>query len=69
MLQMPIGVAAPVFAGWMFDRNGDYVTVFTIFGTIAMLGAVFVLLIRRPMWIDVSEPSQEAPIPPAPIRR
>ena len=56
MLQMPVGVGAPVFAGWMFDRNGDYVAVFTIFGFMAMLGAVFVLLIRRPTWTDVMEP-------------
>jgi hypothetical protein len=47
---MPAGLVAPVLAGWVFDRTGDYSTVLAIYGAIAATGTLWVLLIRRPLW-------------------
>ena len=51
-LQMPLGVASPVIAGWMFDQTGSYQVIFTIYGLIAASGAVWVLMIRRQPWSE-----------------
>ena len=42
-----------MIAGWVFDRYGTYAPIFTIYGLIAATGAIWVLLIRRPLWTDV----------------
>ena len=52
-LQTPVGVAAPVIAGVMFDQTGSYALIFTIYGALAASGAIWVLLIRRPLWSEV----------------
>ena len=52
-LQMPVGVAAPIIAGHMFDVTGSYQTVFTVLGAVAASGAIWLFLIRRPVWDDV----------------
>lgn len=54
-LQTPLGVLTPWLAGWMFDQVGDYRLIFTVYGFAAMTGALFVTLIRRPLWIDEQE--------------
>ena len=59
MLQMPITVAAPLAAGWSFDRTGSYRAVFTIYAAAALAGVVCMLLIRRPAWRDL--PPSDAP--------
>lgn len=41
-------IAAPWFAGWMYDRTGSYEVGFTVIAAIAALGSVFFLLSRRP---------------------
>ena len=56
MLQMPITVAAPLAAGWSFDRTGSYRAVFTIYAAAALAGVVCMLLIRRPAWRDLPPP-------------
>ena len=54
-LQTPVGIAAPLFAGIMFDRTGSYTIPFTVFGFVAFTGALWVMLIRRPMWTELEE--------------
>jgi len=54
-LQTPVGVALPVLAGVTFDRTGSYATIFTIYGVLAATGAIWVLLIRRPLWATLEQ--------------
>ncbi len=60
VLQTPVGVFAPWFAGAMFDRTGNYVFAFTLFGIISATGALWVMLIRRPLWVEVEAARIEA---------
>ena len=59
-LQMPASVAAPVFAGWMFDQTGSYLIPFTAMGVVSMTGVLWILLIRRPQMIAMPGPSATA---------
>ncbi|MSQ29897.1 MAG: MFS transporter [Dehalococcoidia bacterium] len=61
-LQTPVGVVAPFLAGWMFDRQGNYELIFTIYGLIATTGALWVMLIRRPLWVDPETAEAESEI-------
>jgi MFS family permease len=78
-LQTPVGIAAPLLAGLMFDHTGSYSLAFTIFGAMSFSGALWVLLIRRPLWADLERqriaavpigptlapaPDQQAPVRP-----
>ena len=64
-LQMPATVAAPLVAGWSFDQTGSYRTIFTIYALLALSGAIWMLLIRRPTWAEGQRlragPLDEAP--------
>lgn len=60
---MPLGIAMPVFAGWIFDRNGNYEAAFWLFAAMSVLAALLLLLVRRPQWSDL--PAQ-VPQPPQP---
>ena len=52
-LTMPAGLGAPVLAGWMFDRTGDYSFIFLVYACIAITGTLWVFLIRRPPWREI----------------
>ena len=52
-LTMPAGLVAPVLAGWMFDRTGDYSFIFLVYACIAITGTLWVFLIRRPPWREI----------------
>ena len=43
-----LGAFSPVFAGYVFDVNGNYDTAFLVFGLCFALGAVAMLLAKRP---------------------
>ncbi len=62
-MQVPGGVAGPIFAGWMFDRNGTYAMAFVVVAIICATGAIWLLLIRRPQWNNT--PSADQPAYPA----
>lgn len=52
-MQLPAAILAPVFAGRMFDINGNYQTAFIILGMISTSGVLWLSLIRRPLWDDL----------------
>ncbi|MDA1061474.1 MAG: MFS transporter [Chloroflexi bacterium] len=52
-LQMPVGVGAPVLAGWWFDEFGSYRQIFMLFALLTMTGSLWVSLIRRQTWAEV----------------
>jgi nitrate/nitrite transporter NarK len=47
MIMMPFGVIAPVYAGWIYDRTGNYNSAFALFGGLLAV-AILVLLFARP---------------------
>jgi OFA family oxalate/formate antiporter-like MFS transporter len=59
-LQLPVGVLAPFIAGWVFDHHGSYTPAFMAYGVISISGAIWVLLIRRPMWVDLESGAIDA---------
>ena len=49
--QLPMNlamIAAPLFAGYMFDTTGTYIVPFTTFAVLSFLGAVLMLFVRKP---------------------
>ncbi|MFC1969577.1 MFS transporter [Chloroflexota bacterium] len=42
------GIAGPVFAGWVYDTNGNYFLAFIIFAFINIAAAFLLLFLRRP---------------------
>jgi len=48
MLMMPIGIAAPVYIGWVFDTTGNYLEAFTLVAALLAFSAVTMSLIRPP---------------------
>ena len=49
--QLPMSlamIAAPLFAGYMFDTSGTYIVPFTTFAALSFLGAVLMLFVRKP---------------------
>ena len=49
--QLPMNlamIAAPLFAGYMFDTSGTYIVPFTTFAALSFLGAVLMLFVRKP---------------------
>ncbi|MBX7110270.1 MAG: MFS transporter [Dehalococcoidia bacterium] len=48
LMQMPVGVVAPIIAGWAFDRSGTYTPVFLVFAVGPLLSALCVALAPAP---------------------
>ena len=49
--QLPMSlamIAAPLFAGYMFDTSGTYIVPFTTFAVLSFLGALLMLFVRKP---------------------
>jgi len=42
---MVVGAAAPIYAGWVYDTNGDYFTVFKIIVAVLIIATILALLI------------------------
>lgn len=48
MLMMPVGIAAPVYIGWVFDTTGSYINAFTLVAALLAFAAVVMFLILPP---------------------
>ena len=51
----PIRIAGPVYAGWVYDTTGSYITVFTLFAAllaVSAFGACFILPPKPPAQIS-----------------
>jgi len=48
MIQAPIGLVTPVFAGWVYDTTGSYTIAFISFGAITAVGTFLVFFLRPP---------------------
>ncbi|MDY6918403.1 MAG: MFS transporter [Chloroflexota bacterium] len=47
LILMPVGVVAPIYAGWVYDSTGSYISAFTSF--VALLAvAIFLVMFARP---------------------
>ncbi len=44
----PVGVAAPIYAGWVYDTTGSYITVFTLFAALLAFATIFMFFARPP---------------------
>jgi MFS family permease len=47
-LAMPLGIAAPLVAGWSFDETGSYRLIFTVWGAAMVVAALAALMTRPP---------------------
>jgi OFA family oxalate/formate antiporter-like MFS transporter len=48
MITMPFVMAAPIYAGWVYDTTGSYLGAFKIFAGLLALGAVLIFCARSP---------------------
>jgi cyanate permease len=48
VITAPVGLIAPIYAGWIFDTTGSYLTAFTTFAILTAIATVLALCIRPP---------------------
>ena len=48
MIMTPFAVMAPIYAGWIYDTTGNYITAFTVFAVILAFSAVVMSFARAP---------------------
>ncbi|MBN1380453.1 MAG: MFS transporter [Deltaproteobacteria bacterium] len=48
MLITPVGVVAPIYAGWMYDTTGSYQTAFIVFTVLLYISAALLLFLHPP---------------------
>jgi len=48
LMMTPIGVMAPIYAGWVYDTTGSYLTVFTLFAALLAFAGVLACFILPP---------------------
>jgi MFS family permease len=48
LITMPFGIAAPIYAGWIYDTTGSYTTAFTTFACLATFAALIASFVRAP---------------------
>ena len=48
LLMTPVGVAAPVYLGWVYDTTGSYITAFTLIAVLVGISAVLAFFILPP---------------------
>ena len=48
MLMLPATIAAPIYAGWLFDTTGNYMIVFTTCVVLLIIAIIFASLVSPP---------------------
>ncbi|MFC1847569.1 MFS transporter [Chloroflexota bacterium] len=48
LFRAPVQIAAPVYAGWVYDTTGSYMTAFIIFAALAGFSAIIMCIVRPP---------------------
>jgi len=48
MFIMPVGVASPIYCGWVYDTTGSYIPAFTVFTVLLAFSALIMALARPP---------------------
>ncbi len=48
MIQTPIGIIAPIYAGWIYDTTGSYSTAFAQFAALLVIATVIAIFILPP---------------------
>jgi len=48
MFTMPLGILGPIYAGWIYDTTGSYITAFTTFAAVLAFASVLMFFIRPP---------------------
>lgn len=60
---LPISILSPLMVGAMFDRWGNYQMAFTLLAMAGATGAIWLSLIRRPLWHQLPEQESQVPTP------
>lgn len=47
-IMLPVGIIAPIWAGWVFDRTGSYLLAFKVVAGLLTFGSLLALFIRPP---------------------
>jgi OFA family oxalate/formate antiporter-like MFS transporter len=48
MMSTPVGIIAPMYAGWVYDTSGSYISAFYLFGILLVVSAVLACFILPP---------------------
>jgi len=48
LFMMPIGIAAPIYCGWVYDTTGNYITAFTLITGLLVISVVLACFILPP---------------------
>jgi MFS family permease len=48
MFLTPVGIAAPIYAGWIYDTTGSYLTAFSLFTGLLAVASSILLFVRPP---------------------
>ena len=48
LFMTPVGIAAPIYLGWVYDTTGSYLSAFTLLGGLVGLAGVMALFVRPP---------------------
>lgn len=65
LLITPVGIIAPIYAGWIYDRTGSYLTAFTLFALLLGTASALLLFVRPP---HLPRPSREHDQPSERVR-
>ena len=48
LLRAPVQLVAPVYAGWVYDTTGSYMTAFIVFAAVATLSTIIICIVWPP---------------------